>query len=200
MTAPECLPRMQRMKVFTGITRRMLFGTLLGLCGTTALPQTPAPSYYNVEIVVFRSGSDAGALPDTALPAPATESDEDVEITPATADKLGIATNRLRGKNSGFRVLAHVAWTQTPTSFGSQHGASAAQLGLGQNISGRVFLERGQNLNLRVDLTVEDGGHRYRINELRRNVKSSQIHYFDHPAMGVLAMISPGSAPSPATP
>jgi hypothetical protein len=187
------------MKLHPGMARRTLLGTLLGLCAASALPQTPAPGFYTVEIVVFRSGSDAGALADTP---PAIESGEDIEITPATADKLVNATTRLRARSSGFKVLAHVAWTQTPTTFNSQqqHGASAAQLNLGQGMSGRISLERSSTYaaNLRVDLTIEDGGHRYRINQLRRNVKSGQIQYFDHPAVGMLAVISPSTAPAPA--
>jgi hypothetical protein len=197
MTASACLPRMTAMKFHSGIARRMLLGTLLGLCAATALPQTPAPSLYTVEIVVFRSGSDAGALP--AATAPPAVSGEDTEITLATADKLVSAATRLRGKNSGFKVLAHVAWTQATTGFDSRRGASAAQLGLPQNISGRVSLERGQYLNLRVDLTIEENGRRYRINEFH-NVKANQIQYFDHPAMGVLAVFNPASAASTATP
>jgi hypothetical protein len=181
---------MTRMESHTGIARRLLLGALLTLCSASALPQSPAS--YTVEIVVFRNGSDAAALPGAATPpvaslAPAQSSD--IEATPVAASKLVSATARLRNKSSGFRVLAHAAWTQAPAGWNSRRGVSAAQLGLGEGISGKVILERGQYLHFGVDLTIEDGGKRYHIDEVRQ-VKPNQIHYLDHPAVGVLAIVT----------
>jgi hypothetical protein len=189
MTSPDALPRMTRMKSNTGIARRLLLATLLTLCTASALPQSPA--LYTVEIVVFRNGSDAAALPAAGANAstitPAASGD--VEATPVAASKLVSAAAKLRNRSSGFRVLAHSAWTQSPAGWNSRRGVSATQLGLAGGITGKVILERGQYLHFGVDLTIEDGGKRYHIDEVRQ-VKPNQIHYLDHPAVGVLAIVT----------
>jgi hypothetical protein len=184
------------MKSKPRFARRLLCGVLVALCATSALPETP--DLYTVEIVVFRNGSDIGALPDgvappagdqtqDAAPVPAATGDG-VDATPVATSKLNTAAARLAGK-AGLTVLAHVAWTQSPTAWNSRLGASAAQLGLGNDITGKVFLERGQYLHLGLDLTVNIDGHLYRMDEVRR-VKPNEIHYFDRPAVGVLAIVT----------
>ena len=189
MTAPEALPRMSRMQSHPGLARRLLLGSLLALCTTSALPQSPA--LYTVEIVVFRNAGDAAALPaaGTTGAAALPVAGDDVEATPVAASKLVSATAKLRNRSSGFRVLAHTAWTQAPAGWNSRRGVSASQLGLAAGISGKVILERGQYLHFGVDLTIEDGGKRYRIEEVRQ-VKPNQIHYLDHPSVGVLAIVT----------
>lgn len=167
---------------------------LLLLASTTAIPQQ-TPARYTVEIVVFRSADQTAGLPgDTPAPAVA---DDGVEVTPVTSRKLGGAASRLRS-TAGMRVLAHTAWAQAPLNCGgsacrsSARGVTAAQLGLARNgITGKLVLQRGTNLFLGVDLTIDDGGRRYRIQEVRQ-VKADQPQYFDHPAVGVLAVISAG--------
>jgi hypothetical protein len=190
---------MAHMNSFPGMARRLLTGILLALCAVTALPQQP-PSFYLVEIIVFRASGEAGALPD-ATPATAV-SDDGIEATLVPTGKLNIAANRLRARTSGFRVLGHAAWTQAPTAYNSRRGVSAAQLGLTGSITGKVLLERNEKLHLGVDLTIEDGGRRYHLKELRKDIRRDQIHYFDNPSVGVLAIVTaaptPTTAPAPA--
>jgi hypothetical protein len=188
MTATRGLPRMQRMSSSSGILRRLFLATaLLGL----ALPALPQASGYTVEIIVFRNGSDEGALADS--PDRSGLSGGDLTATSVASRKLGGAVSRLN--NGGLRVLGHAAWRQVPTAFpqtnaawNQRRGVSAAQLGAA-GVTGKVILERGTYLHLGVDLLVEDRGKRYRITELRR-LNSGEIHYFDHPAIGVLAIVS----------
>lgn len=161
--------------------RRLLIClALLGMAGQ-ALPQTPA---YTVEIVVFRNGGDAAAL-DAGTPRTSVSGD-DVQAVSVASRRLGGSVARLNGK--GLRVLAQGAWKQEPTAFRSRRGVSAARLGLA-GITGKVILERGEKLHLGVDLVIEDGGKRYRLNEIRQ-VKTDEINYFDHPAVGVLAIVT----------
>jgi hypothetical protein len=166
-----------------------LAGTaLLLLASATAIPQQ-AGARYTVEIVVFRNGGQAAAT--TAETQSALSSTDDVEPTTVATRKLGGAASRLRAAG-GMRVLAHTAWSQGATGWNSRRGVTASRLGIaGSGIGGKVILERGQYLHLGVDLTVEDGGHRYRINEVRR-VKPDEIQYFDHPALGVIAVVTAG--------
>jgi hypothetical protein len=166
---------------------------LLLIAGSAAIPQQAA-ARYTVEIVVFRNASETGGLAGAPLPASA---DDGVEITPATARKLTEAARRLRGAG-GFRILAQTAWTQAPVGCSNAtcrsvlRGPSATQLALDRaGISGKVVLQRGDSLHLGVDLTIDDGGRRYRITEVRP-VKVDQPQYFDHPALGVLAVVTAG--------
>jgi hypothetical protein len=171
--------------------------TLLLLASGSAVPQAAA-TRYTVEIVVFRNSGQIGALPaGTQAEAVA---DDGVEMTASTSRKLGGAASKL--KSSGVKILAHTAWTQAPVGCVNEacrnalRGVSAEQLGLTRlGITGKVGLQRGTNLNLGVDLTVEDGGRRYRIREIRklevRQLRAEQPQYFDHPAIGVLAVVSP---------
>jgi hypothetical protein len=166
---------------------------LLLIASSAAIPQQAA-ARYTVEIVVFRNASETGGLTGALLPAPA---DDGVETTPATARKLTEAARRLRGAG-GFRILAQTAWTQAPIVCSNAtcrtvlRGASATQLALDRaGISGKVVLQRGDSLHLGIDLTIDDGGRRYRITEVRP-VKVDQPQYFDHPAVGVLAVVTAG--------
>lgn len=161
--------------------RLLLFFALLGIAGP-ALPQTPTT--YTVEIVVFRNGGDTAAL-DAGASRPGFPGD-DVEPLSVASRRLGGNVAKLN--NNGLRVLGTAAWKQEPTAFRSRRGVSATRLGL-SGITGKVILERGQYLHLGVDLLVEDGGKRYRLNELRQ-VKTDEINYFDHPAVGVLAIVT----------
>lgn len=179
------------MKSFPGTARQLLAGILLALCAATAMPQQ-SPAQYTVEIIVFRTGSDAGALPDNT--AAAVVSDDGVEATLVPTGKLGTAANRLRARTSGFRVLAHAAWTQAPTPYNSGRGVSAAQLGLAGSITGKVLLQRNEKLHLGMELTIEDGGRRFRIDELRKDIRRDQVHYFDSAAVGVLAIVTAAPA------
>jgi hypothetical protein len=162
----------------------LLAGLLLALCAATAMPQTP--NLYTVEIIVFRNPDNSGELPASYVPP--TVLDDGIEATLVTPAKLDAAARKL-GNSADFQVLARAAWTQGPTVYGSRIGMSAAQLGLGNGIVGKICLEKGTYLNLRLDLTVEDGGRRYRLGEVRP-VKPGEINYFDHPAFGVLAIVT----------
>lgn len=169
------------------IARRLLLATTLAGLALPALPQTPAR--YTVEVVVFRQGGQAGAeVGAGAVPA----GGDDVEPMIVASRRLGGAASRLRGA-SGYRVLGQAAWVQGPTAWNSRRGVAAARLGMaGAGVQGKFILERGQYLHLGIDLLVEDGGRRYRINEVRR-VKVDEVQYFDHPGVGVIAVVSAGT-------
>jgi hypothetical protein len=188
------MPAMNRI---TTTARRAALAMLL-LASGAVLPQQ-AGNRYTVEIVVFRTASQAGAMPGNVPLQPAAE--DGVEVSAATARKLSSAASRLRG-TAGYRILAHTAWTQSPASCSgsacrtSLRGVSAAQLGLsGAGITGKVGLQRGDALHVGVDLTIDDGGRRYHIQEVRQLKRLDQPQYFDHPAVGVLAVVSSGGQP-----
>jgi hypothetical protein len=173
------------MKRPSDLARRMFTGAVLALCAASAIPA--APSLYTVEILVFRSAGTAGAMADNeVLP---VFTDDGIDITPAATGRLNAAAARLRGSRAGFEVLAHAAWTQGPAAFSARLGIPVERLGLGNGIVGKVALLRDRVLSLQLDLTIEEGGRRYRINQ-RESMRPNEVRYFDHPSMGVLAVIS----------
>ena len=68
-------------------------------------------------------------------------------------------------------------------------------------LSGIVFLERGTYLHLGMSLTYQMSnppaglaaapGTAFNLSESRR-VKFDQLNYYDHPAFGVIALVTPG--------
>lgn len=165
------------------IARRAALAAALICLAAPALPQTPAT--YTVEILVFRNNGDTGAL-DDARARPVISGD-DVNATPVASRKLGNSASRLNG--AGFTVLGHSAWKQAPSGFQSLRGVSASRLGV-PGISGKVILERDRYLHLGFDLLVEDRGRTYRVNQYRKQIRTGEIQYFDHPAIGILAIVS----------
>jgi len=111
---------------------------------------------------------------------------------------------RLAGVESGLRTsgawrpIAHAAWIQTAASWGTHIGIPLSDLGVNvPELSGVVYLERSTYLHLGMTLTMSDSGT-YTIDEMR-SVKYNEKQYFDHPAFGVIALVSP-IAHSTATP
>lgn len=148
-----------------------------------------SPSRYDVEIVVFRMAGSTGPEDLNVDSAPVTATGG-MQVTPTTQRRLTDEASRLRSAG-GFQILAHTAWTQAPAAWNSRRGVSTEQLGLeGSGISGTVYIERGQYLHLGFDLRVDQGGHVYTISEVRR-VRAGETQYFDHPSVGILALISP---------
>ncbi|MGE0371698.1 MAG: peptidoglycan binding protein CsiV [Gammaproteobacteria bacterium] len=121
---------------------------------------------------------------------------------------LNTAAARLSASRD-YRPLLHLAWRQ-PVS--AQADAPAVQLhGEGEDagaagmepmgiapareLDGTVRVSRNRFLHIDVDMiyrdpAVRDGAAQYRLQQSRR-VNSGEVHYFDHPAFGVLVKLTP---------
>lgn len=164
--------------------------TLLAM-SLPAIPQQ-AVGRYTVEIVVFRLDGDSSGE-DGAAAAPLRSSVGDIMPTPVTSRRLAAAASKLRSAG-GYRILVHTAWSQTPAAWNSRRGVSIEQLGINApGLSGNVVLERGQFVHLGLDLKVEDGGRSFVLAELRQ-VKLDEALYFDHPQLGVIALVTRSAA------
>jgi hypothetical protein len=198
------------------------------LCGSSSpsLSQEPAPApapgpgstVYNIEIIVFRATSALGGPEDWSAQAGArsvageesasgaAQVGRFVAAVPSSAWQLGELENRLRA--SGLYVpVAHTAWSQTASSWGTRAGFTVQKLGVDvPGLSGNVFLERGQWLHLGMALTYAmpsppqglgaGPATPFTINESRR-VRFYDRNYFDHPAFGVIALVSPAQGARP---
>lgn len=193
------------------IRRRTWLATLL-LAFTPAFGQqaaapeaaaeaNPSAGGYIVEVIVFRGGSggageDLGAADNVSAEGDSANGGSRtarlLQTLPGSRLKLGALANRLNA-TPGYKVIAHAAWAQTASSWGSRVGLPLEELGLnGQGLSGVIHLERGQYLHLGMNLTLAGSGGTWRMNEVRR-VRLNDRQYFDHPAFGVIAVVSPPS-------
>ena len=208
----------------------LLLATLLCARALPAAPEepaaapTPAPAsapgsnVYNIEIIVFRATSALGGPEDWSAEAGARNiaGEESasgaatvghfVAALPSSAWQLGELESRLR--TSGLYVpVAHTAWSQTASSWGTRAGFTLQKLGIEvPGLSGSVFLERGQWLHLGVSLTYAMAAPPqglgaapdtpFTINESRR-VRFYERNYFDHPAFGVIALVTPAQGARP---
>jgi len=196
---------MRPARLLTPSARR---GTLLAsLVALLALGLGPAARaadarspLYRVELLVFRAtappgGEDWNAPPgfrgfggDPAAPSGGTPPAV-IKVYGPESYQLGGMASRLRASGQ-YRIVAHAAWLQTATPWGRHLGIDLADLGIhAPDLSGAVYLERGTLLHFGIDLKLGPAPV-YHLSELRR-IKFNEKHYFDHPAFGAIAIVSP---------
>jgi peptidoglycan-binding protein CsiV len=232
-----CAARIGRMR-FRAFARRLVLPFAVLLAALPASAQTPAPAaaastqapaaapttptanVYNVEIIVFRTNQALGGAENWSAQSSAREYNADDEtspntkgvgrfvgLLPQTAWQLAPIENKMR--SSGLYVpVAHVAWAQTASDWGTRAGFSLDRLGLQvPGLNGTVFLERGQFLHLGMALSYSPGsppagmgagpGTMFSLNESRR-IRFYERNYYDHPAFGVIALVTPAQGSRPA--
>jgi hypothetical protein len=120
--------------------------------------------------------------------------------------KLGNEYRRLQA-GSGFRPLLHAGWVQPGLAEGDAEPFDLKVLGV-SNPAGTIRVHLIRLLHITLDLTYQADGAaspdlaandgleevalapRYRL-ATTRGVRSNELHYFDHPAFGVLVRITP---------
>jgi hypothetical protein len=184
---------------------------------TQAAPSGPA---YDIEIVIFRSRAALGqpenwAAETTASSATVAGGESSggsgpagrlLTVLPASDYRLAAIESRLRTSGT-YEPVAHAAWVQTASAWGAPAGFPLESLGINvPGLTGVVTLQRGEFLHLGMTLnyTMSDPpaglnappGTTFVMNETRR-VRFYQRNYYDHPAFGVIAIISPARGPRP---
>jgi hypothetical protein len=171
------------------------------LCILPALAQqTASGPAYIVEMVIFRT-SNVGASEDWSTAPVARGFGNDSgkagpvaqlsRVLPPTDYRLTGLETTLRGSGA-WRPLAHAAWMQTAGVWGNAHaGLSLSDLGVDvPGLTGTIYVERGQYLHLGFNVSYTNGGPTYVIDEMR-SIKLGDKLYFDHPAFGIIATVSP---------
>jgi Peptidoglycan-binding protein, CsiV len=194
-------------------------------CGLPAVSQEPpnpaaiAAPAYNIELVIFRATSAQGGAENWAAEAGSANIADDegsggsssqvghfVAAIPSSAYQLTELETKLRSSGA-YVPVAHIAWSQTASGWGTRAGFPLQRLGADvPGLSGTVFLERGQYLHLGMTLTYADpsppaglgaaSGTTFTINQSRR-IKFYDRNYYDHPAFGVVALVSPAQGARP---
>lgn len=182
-------------------------------------PATAAPKReYRIEIVIFRALRKLGSPEDWKAEvhmAPHISGSESptgsgvgrlVHILPPSRYKLDPIVKALRG-SADYAPVAHVAWIQTASDWGTHAGFNLRELGIHvQGLTGLVYFERGEYLHLGLTLDYKmkhpppgldaPPGTTFVMNETRR-VRFYQRNYYDHPAFGVIALVLPVHPSSP---
>jgi hypothetical protein len=193
-------------------TARLLIAALLVACNPVAVA---GPPVYDVEIIIFRHNvmSDAGERTTTPAvselrPTRVFSQDGFTEL-----DRNQYQLDGIRGglrNSSGYSVLFHRAWRQV--GYDAAHAIAYPIHSLAENgrdsIDGSVTLIRERYLHLDVDLVLTqangtapatyaegtDSRPAFRLLEKRR-MRSREVHYFDHPRFGMIAVVTPYDAP-----
>jgi hypothetical protein len=186
---------------------------LFGLAGAA-----PSPDTFNVELVVFRyngtiASPESWDAPDTAVAqnpdtttpgADANSPPDSVHPLSATQFQLGGTESALR-RNSTYEPIAHFGYRVTTSEPDSGTPVRIESLADGASgLSGTVTLQRGRFLHLALDLAyttanppaklvaanATPGPLTFHLHQDRR-MRPFERHYFDHPAFGVVAIITP---------
>ena len=187
--------------------------TLTGVCAMLpgAQAQTvPNPRVYTVELIVFRNMSGNGGPEDWSVKPIARGPDTPdapvtgkfVQSVPAAQFQLNAVAARLQN-TTNYQPIAHFAWQQTPSSWGSRAGFTVNKLaGSVPGLTGIIYLESGTYLHLGMSLNYQTSntpaglaaapGSVFMLNESRR-VKWDKLNYYDHPAFGVIALVTPAN-------
>jgi hypothetical protein len=204
----------------------MSFRTLcLALLATlaSALPaaaqDAAAPTTYHIEIIVFRANSAQGGAESWSTEAGTgtTVGEESssgssqvghfVSVLAADQFQLNDIESKLRSSGA-YTPVAHVAWAQTASAWGTKAGFPVQKLGVDvPGLTGNVYLERGQYLHLGMALSYAmstppaglgaGSGTSFSLNENRR-IRFYERNYYDHPAFGVIALVTPAQGARPA--
>jgi hypothetical protein len=194
---------------------------LFALCCAAAANSQDAASgpTYNIEMIVFRSTSAQGGAENWSAEGASSEDSvagaesgsgssvgRFVNLLPTSQFQLSEIENKLRSSGA-YVPVAHVAWSQTASAWGTRAGFTVQKLGIDvPGLSGTVFLERGQFLHLGMALSYAPPdppaglgaapGTTFTLNQSRR-VKFYERNYYDHPAFGVIALVTPAQGARP---
>ena len=183
-------------------------------------PASPPQNVYNIEIIVFRANQSLGGAENWNAQAGPRDFGADGETAdssrrigrfvtnlPESAFQLTPLETRLRSTGL-YAPVAHVAWSQTASDWGTKAGFQLQRLGIDvPGLSGTVFLERGQFLHLGMALSYAPSsppagmgaapGTPFNLNQSRR-IKFYERNYYDHPGFGVIALVTPAQGARPA--
>ena len=116
-------------------------------------------------------------------------------------EKLGFVSTATRLRRGGYQIVGHGMWLQPVPDRGA---ANSLLLQLGERddsglyeVEGTIAVTRGRYLHIDVQLWKNDLGpligERHSFIELResRRMRSREVHYLDHPVLGMLVKIVP---------
>ncbi len=180
------------------------------------------PRQYDVELLIFQNlvENDAGETwpidystwYDDVAEAPAAGTATPLYVTwlPDSSLHLKPERNALAGSR-GYRPLGYLAWRQPVLDRGQAQSLQIPVSGSNRGsayVDGTVKVAVGRYLHLYLDLQLHlpgsvtragDSGADVELPEIRlteqRRMRSGELHYFDNPRFGVIALITPYEPP-----
>lgn len=165
--------------------------TVLRVICLLLLSLAASPAYsdaYKFEIVIFErpGGNATEAWPDDAGQPDSGNVVGRLESLSAGNRSLGPIAYTLKQK--GLIVHEHIAWYQTPRGRSSDAWYS---VGSGR-LTGRIKVTRGRFLHLDADLLLRDANTAQPFHaKLYRRMRSGELHYLDHPKIGIIFRADP---------
>ncbi len=159
---------------------------LLGLLLTSG--QLMAKTY-TIEVLVFtHSGQDTGGevWPSNPGQPNLQQTESPRSFLGSSSMRLSGIASRLRNK-AGYKTILHRAWRQNVIS---PKNAKPIRLHSDSTpLDGTIKVSVKRYLHADLDLLLKNGNG-YRL-QASRKMRSKEIHYIDHPKMGVLILITP---------
>jgi hypothetical protein len=182
------IDRLSRRDVLAALAATL--GAPLAFAETPAAAPPPGSARYILEVLAFRPpGANPKAYPVAAI-APAQTIAGRIESVGADQHQLTAVKEALVRKG-GYRILSHLAWAAiVPPNGRTTAHVEDLQSEESPALSGTVAVQRSQYLFMGIELDYAVAGQTYGLREKRR-VKFGERHYFDHPAFGVIAQITP---------
>lgn len=184
--------------------KQALLALLLLLGASTAVAQTR----YQIELILFTqpplSDSQGEVALEVAPPFPAeiawplrepNTQGVGPEALPAEKQRLARLANRLRDQ-PGYQVIWHEAWQQTLRGPASAPFISLPRALRPLGIEGRIRAYQSRFLHIQTDVRLSDPTV-WRLHESRR-MRPSEVHYLDHPLLGIIVRIDPAPTPEAA--
>ena len=204
------------------VIRRSVLALTLLMPLSLVLAAEERPRQYDIELLIFQNlvAADNGevwpadysewfeeSVDENAVPIANTEQRQWLE---GSSLRLSAERNAF-GQSSRYRPLAHFGWRQAVLD---REQAQAFEIPVenstGSYVDGtvRVAVERYLHLYLDFQLhpatpgmTTPTDGLYYELPEIRltesRRMRSKEVHYFDNPRFGVIALITPYEPPAP---
>ena len=204
------------------VIRRSVLALTLLMPLSLVLAAEEQTRQYDIELLIFENlvAADNGevwpadysewfeeSVDETALP---VASSEQRQWLTGSSLRLGAERNAF-GQSSRYRPLAHFGWRQAVLD---REQAQAFEIPVenstGSYVDGtvRVAVERYLHLYLDFqlhpaipDISTPADGLYYELPEIRltesRRMRSKEVHYFDNPRFGVIALITPYEPPAP---
>jgi len=196
---------------------------------TTAYAEEQAPRQFDIELLIYQnlSASDGGEvwpvdysewfeeeIPELNAAQPGMPK-RAVADMPAWLDRNNLqlkAEQQAMKRSANYRPLRHLAWRQTVVDRDRAKDIEipAASGDNPAKIEGTVRVAVERYLHLYLDLKLVNSSlalnaefSDYDLPEFRltqhRRMRSKELHYFDHPKFGVIALIMPYTPPAAAT-
>ncbi len=179
--------------------------------GGPALAQAAdTPRQYDIELLIFRNlvANDNGELWPQDY-----SSDWDSTNTNGTSPRAAVtwlpeSSFRLKperaalNRSAQYRTLAYVAWRQPVTDRADARPVSLSERGGNDTawVDGTATVAVERYLHLALDLQLHLPGTDAQAAQIRlteqRRMRSRELHYFDNPRFGVIALITPYEAPT----